>query len=522
MAWFSGKQRMGVAAILMAGSVFLSRFMGLIRDKVISYYHGATVESDIYFASFVIPDFLNYLLAGGYFSITLIPLLAEYFEKNEESGWRFLSSVLCWVFLGSGILTTIAWFAAPWLAHIAAPGFSPDALARLAHFLRIILPAQVFFLLGACLSGVLYMRRQFRVPALTPLVYNASIILGGWLMIDRGMEGFCWGVLFGAIVGSFLLPLLAVREGGMQFFPSLHHSGVKRFIWLALPLMVGQSVVVLDEQFIRIFGSFTGEGAVSLLNYARRIMLVPVGVVAQAAGVASYPFLAALVAKKQAAEFSRTLNVALQNTVVCIVPLSGWMIVAAEPTIRILFQQGGFTHAQTMAATPLLQCMLAGVVFWGIQQIVGRAFYAHKDTITPAVSGTVVTVFVLPIYWWLGKVLGVFGVALAGAVSVALYTMILSVLWRRRFGVGAMSGVAKSVLFTGILSLPAAMASSFCVSYIPRWGADLLGTGPLLGAVLALGGSLLVFGVVYIVVVSLCAPRLLGPVRAFFVRRRPV
>jgi len=80
---------MGWAAVIMGGSILLSRFMGLIRDKIISYLFGATQESDLYFAAFVIPDFINYLLAGAYFSITLIPLLSSYFEQDEEEGWRF-------------------------------------------------------------------------------------------------------------------------------------------------------------------------------------------------------------------------------------------------------------------------------------------------------------------------------------------------------------------------------------------------------------------------------------------------
>lgn len=510
MGLFTGRHRMGTAALIMAGSVFLSRFMGLIRDKVISYYHGATVESDIYFASFVIPDFLNYLLAGGYFSITLIPLLAEYFEQGEEEGWQFLSAVLCWVAAVSGLLTAGAWLAAPWLAGIAAPGFDAEALTRLAHFLRIILPAQVFFLVGACLSGVLYMRRQFSVPALTPLLYNACIIGGGLLMLRSGMEGFCWGVLAGAALGSFALPLAAVRAGGgMRLSLTLRHAGVWRFMLLALPLMIGQSIVVLDEQFVRIFGSLAGDGAVSLLNYARRIMQVPVGVVAQAAGVASYPFLAALVAKRETAAFTATLNAALRNTMLIIMPLAAWMIAAARPTLRLIFQQGGFGAEQTAGATPLLQIMLCAVAFWGVQQIIGRAFYAHKDTITPAVTGTVATLLALPLYWWLGRQQGAAGVALAGTASVVLYTGMLSAMWRRRFGAAAFAGVLSALLLGALLSAPAGGAAWYVAHAVEH----MITGHALLGAFAALAASGVVFVLVYAGVAMAFAPSALGPVQ---------
>lgn len=186
-------------------------------------------------------------------------------------------------------------------------GIFPGKTGPLAHFLRIILPAQVFFLPGACVSALLYIRKQFLAPALTPLIYNGCIIAGGLLVTGRGMEGFCWGVLFGAALGSFLLPVVAARSSGsplpegipagLRLRFNLRHPLLKRLLLLALPLMLGVSIVAMDEQFVRIFGSMAGEGAVSLLSYARRIMLVPVGVVAQAAGVASFPFLAALAAR---------------------------------------------------------------------------------------------------------------------------------------------------------------------------------------------------------------------------------
>jgi putative peptidoglycan lipid II flippase len=506
---------MGLAAAIMAGSIFLSRFMGLIRDKVISYFHGASLESDIYFASFVVPDFLNYLLAGGYFSITLIPLLAARFEHDEQDGWRFFSAVTGWITLFAALLTGVAWLAAPWLAALAAPGFDAESARRLAYFLRIILPAQVFFLAGSCFTAMLYMRRQFAVPALTPLVYNACIILGGLAGIRSGMEGFCWGVLAGAALGSFALPVWAVRAGGLRLYAVLRHGSVLRFALLALPLMIGQSVVVLDEQFVRIFGSMAGEGAVSLLNYARRIMLVPVGVVAQAAGVASYPFLASLAAGGDEARFSQTLSAALRNTLLVILPVTAWMIIAAEPTMRLIFQQGSFTAAQTQASAPLLMVMLAAVPLWGIQQVVGRAFYARQDTVTPAVTGTLATACGLPLYWllarWDGPLGGAVGVALAGGLSVGLYTLALSTVWMRRNGCAAFAGLGQRALRTGAACVPACAAGWCAMIYGPvvlPWAQSLSGS-PLLEAFVRLIFSGLAFGAVFLGVARFVAPEAL-------------
>lgn len=508
MAFWRSRQQMGAAALIMGVSIFLSRFMGLIRDKLISYLFGATRESDVYFAAFVIPDFINYLLAGAYFSITLIPLLAAAFERDREDGWRFFSTVLTWIALVISLVTAVAMLFAPQLARLAAPGLPPEALERLAYFLRIVLPAQVCFLLGSCFTAILYLYKQFFVPALVPLVYNFFIIAGGILMRSRGMEGFCWGVLAGAFAGNLFLPWLAARRtGGMKLRPALVHPGMKPFLWMALPLMIGQSIVVLDEQLVRIFGSLAGIGAISWLNYARRIMLVPVGVVAQAAGVASYPFLAELHAKNELPRFCATLNTALQNTMTLLVPLTAWMMIVAEPTIRLIFQQGHFTAQDTVHTARLLQIMLAVVFCWGYQQILGRAFYATRDTLTPALLGTLTTLVSIPVFYFLTESLGATGVAVASAAGILIYSAVLSWSWRRRFGSATFTGLLPGLLKLAALSLAAAVPA-FILGRL-----DIFRSleHPYLSAFCLIGASGLCFGAVFLGLAGRIIPALVQP-----------
>lgn len=498
---------MGWAAFIMAAGVLLSRFAGLIRDKVISFYFGATLESDIYFASFVVPDFINYLLAGAYSSITLIPMLSGFFSRDEREGWRFWSTVVTWVAIAITVLTVAAMAFAPSLARIAAPGLTGEASERLAFFLRIVLPAQIFFLIGSCFNALLFLRKQFFVPALTSVFYNLAIIFGGVVLHHRGMEGFCWGVLAGAFLANFLLPVLAAGRGGVRYRPSLKHPGLRDFALLALPLMLGQSVVVLDEQLMRIFGSLTTVGAISWLNYARRIMLVPVGVVAQAAGVASYPFLAELAARGEEKRFHETLNAALKNTLALLVPLSLWMAAIAGPTITLVFQQGRFGAEDKMQTALMLKIFLAAVFCWGIHQILARGFYARRDTLTPAIIGTAATAVCLPIYYGLSRSMGASGVAVAGACSVAIYAGALSFQWYRRFGKSAFAGVGKTLAASGIFSL-AAFAPSH---YAGQWASVAAGGRIYLGALAGIAAGAAAFAAVFVPLACFITPGLLRP-----------
>ncbi|MBO4311922.1 MAG: murein biosynthesis integral membrane protein MurJ [Desulfovibrionaceae bacterium] len=507
-------QKMGVAALIMAGSVFLSRLMGLVRDKVVSWQFGAGAEPDVYFTAFVVPDFLNHLLAGAYISITLIPLLAMCFKENEEDGRRFFSAVFCWAAAGITLLTFLAWVAAPMLAPWVGPGFGAEGQARLVTFLRIILPAQIFFLPGACLSAVLYIRRQFMIPALTPLIYNAGIIAGGLLWPGDGMEGFCWGVLAGAALGAFFLPLWGVWRGGIRLSLCWRHKSLKKLALMALPLMLGLSVTALDEQFVRLFGSMAGEGAVSLLNYARRIMMVPVGVVAQAAGVASFPFLAALAAKGDTEGFEQTLKSALRGSVYVVLPLCGLMMLLSAPILGFLFEGGRFTAAQTAGAAPLLQIMLLSVPFWTIQQVVGRAFYARQDTLTPAVVGTLATLAALCVYPQAAQQWGAVGVAVVTAGSIVLYTVALCLVWKRGKGHGTFEGLGSPVWAGSALTCAAAAAGwgalsllqPCCVSLAARLSSVLPLSSALISHSLRLAIGTLIFCLVYVALAAFAWP----------------
>lgn len=461
MSFLSNRQKMGAAALLLAASAFLSRLMGLLRDKIISWQYGAGGEADMYFAAFVVPDIINYLLAGGFVSITIIPVLASLFEKDEGEAWRFFSCILFWMSLSASLLTSFCMVFANSLAHAIAPGFTSEQLSRLAFFTRIILPGQIFFLSGACFTALLLLRRQFAAPALTPLIYNGCIILLGVCLPltpigaapDFGMTGYCAGVTLGAFLGALVLPAAIAFKKGMHFSLVLWHPKMLNFLYFALPLMLGQTIVMLDEQFLRVFGSLLGEGNVALLNYGRRIAQVPISLVGQALAAASYPFLVNLLARKEEEKFYNTLNTALGAGLNLIIPCSGLMIATATPIIGVIFLGGRFGPEETAACAPLTQLMLAAAPLWTFYMVVARAFYATGDTITPAVTGTLITLGCIPCYYFLALPLGAWGICVISGLGVGAYIFWLGRIWLKRHGKTAFQGLGskcgKSLILTG-------------------------------------------------------------------------
>jgi putative peptidoglycan lipid II flippase len=261
---------------------------------------------------------------------------------------------------------------------------------------------------------------------------------------------------------------------------------------------------MLNEQFVRIFGSMAGEGAVSLLSYARRITQVPVGIVAQAAGVASYPFLAKLLAQGDREAFDDTLHTALRGSLLLIIPLGAWMIAAAGPTLGFIFQGGRFGAEHTLASTPLLQIMLLAVPLWAIQQLVGRAFYAHGDTLTPALSGTAVTLASLPFFFWAAPRFGAVGVAWATFAGVLAYVVLILGIWLRRHGGAALSGIGGASLKSLLLAVLPCLCSWRSIFVF-----DVSGLPSAVAALSQLAVSLIVFVLLYFLLLRCFAPALL-------------
>src|SRR5690242_16942504 len=168
------------ATLLLITAVMASRVIGYARDAYIAWAYGAGGSTDAYMAAFTLPDFLNYVVAGGAASITFISIytrfLAQKREADAQRTFSIIITVMTTVMIGGTITAEIF---APQFIHWFVKGFSPDKVALCTHLTRILLPAQIFFYVGGVVSAVLLSHRLFLLPAFGPILYNVFIILGG-------------------------------------------------------------------------------------------------------------------------------------------------------------------------------------------------------------------------------------------------------------------------------------------------------------------------------------------------------
>jgi putative peptidoglycan lipid II flippase len=429
-------KKFGIAALIMMASVFLSRLAGFFRLMVIAYIGGRSAEVDAYQVAFVIPEILNHIVASGFLSITFIPIFSRYLAANQEAaGWKVFSIIFSSFGLLLLFLIVIGLIFAPDMVALIARGRTePSFRQDVIRMTRIILPAQFFFFGGGLFMAVQFAKEKFLIPALAPLIYNLGIISGGLLLGPKiGMEGFSWGVLAGAFVGNFALQFWGAKKVGLQFAPifDFNHPDLKKYIKLTLPLMLGLTLFFSMEIFMKFFGSYLPPGSIADLEYSLRTMLLLVAFFGQAVGVASYPFMARLVAENKLEALNRLLNDTLRYLSL-VIPFSVLLMVLRHETILMLFQRGKFDATATGQASAVLIFFLVGSFAFAANTIVPRAYYAMQDTLFPAIYGTLAVLLSIPLYLLGLKLLGTRGVALAASLSAMFQVFILYAIWNRR------------------------------------------------------------------------------------------
>jgi putative peptidoglycan lipid II flippase len=407
------------ATLLLMTTITLSRVIGYIREAYIAYAFGAGQQTDAYVAAFTLPDWLNYIVAGGTASITFISIYtrvrADKREQDAQKTFSIIITVMTTVLVAGTILAEIftPQFAG-WMFH----GFTPEQMRLCVHLTRILLPAQIFFYVGGVVSAVLLSHRLFLLPAFGPLIYNVFIIAGGVIAgRQMGIASLAFGALAGSIAGPFLINALGAAKIGTGYRPSFEVKNPAFREWVRLSL--------------RYFAS-SGIGDIARLNYAKRLFAVPIAILGQAAGQASLPFFSRLFGEKKFAEFAATVNASVYRITAASLLITGWMMAIALPLIDLVYRRGHFTLADSESTALYFFWFSLSLALWSSQALYARAFYASGNTLTPMVASSLITLASLPLYKLLFHTLSVTGLAIASDLGITANAVAIALLLQIR------------------------------------------------------------------------------------------
>ena len=443
-------------------SSLLSSILGLVRTKYIAYVFGAARVNDAYQAAFQLPDMIAYFLVGGVASISLITILNRHREAGDEEGAdRALSVVLLAMLVVLGTAVLLAEVFAPLYTQLFFGTFDPKTSALCTHLTRMLLPAQLFIFAGGVLGSRLLVRKIFLYQAVTPLIYNVGIILGGVLLSKYcGIDSLAWGVLGGSAIGFFVLNAIGAARSGLHFYPilNLRHPAFLEWLKLSLPLMIGVSLAMADKWILSHYAA-ADSGGISRLNYAKTLFNAPLTIVGAAAGAASLPFFSSLFAKGQMYEFNVAVNRSVSRLLATAFLLTAWMLALAAPIVDLL-RGGRLTHADAGATARYFAIFALSLALWSAQGIYARAFYAARNTLVPAISGTLITLVTIPVYALLFHHIGVDGLAVASDLGILTHTVALALLLHRyrlvsiaclEFGELARAALAAAIAYAAVL-----------------------------------------------------------------------
>jgi putative peptidoglycan lipid II flippase len=385
------------SAATVGGAVLCSRILGLVREQIFAGMFGAGLAYDSFVVAFRIPNLLRDLFGEGALSAAFVTVFADYdTTRGKTDTWRLASNVLTFFAIALSLLSLAGIFLAGPIVSLLAPDFSlVEGKTELTTKLTMImLPFLVFISLSAVVMGMLNTKGRFFAPAIASSFFNLGSIIGGvglaMIMPHFGQPAIV-GMAFGTLIGGILqlaiqLPSLAGTGFRYRPFLKLSDPGLVRILKLMVPATIGLSATQINIFINTNFASSCAEGSVSWLNYAFRLVQLPIGLFGVALSIAMMPVLARHAANKDIGAMKNTLASSL-NMVFCLtLPATAGLILLSQPIIRLIFEHGAFTPADTLATAETLSFYAIGLFAYSANKILVPAFYAIDKTKYPVIA----------------------------------------------------------------------------------------------------------------------------------------
>ncbi|MFZ2957468.1 MAG: murein biosynthesis integral membrane protein MurJ [Candidatus Ozemobacteraceae bacterium] len=501
----------------MGVATFLSRIAGLVREQAFAFFFGAGVWTDAFNVAFRIPNLLRDLFAEGAMSAAFIPTFNQVLRnEGRERAFRLLRLTLSALFVIVGLLCVVGVIFAPNIVEILAPRFAenPAKFAVTVLMTRIMFPFLLCIAWAAAAMGTLNSLGEFFVPAIAPVFLNLAMIAAGFTLCPLAVSfGYpaVTGMAVGALIGGFLqmaVQFPALRRAGFRFGIAFapRDPGLRNILLLVIPGTIGLAATQVNVAISTILATTQGDGAVSWLGYAFRIMQLPLGIFGVAVAQATLPVISRQVAVQDTAGMKTTLVESLKLTGFINIAATTALIALAEPIIRLLFEHGRFSAPDTAATVLALQAYAVGLFFFSAIKVLGPAFYAIKDPRTPVLASMLSVGVNIGLNLAMIRPFGYWGLALGSSLAAGVNAAFLWGRLGKRLGSFSGTGVLVSLAKTLVASTISGgcmhsvfpLIRLFVFSRVPAAGnritADLLGlagTGLIGLAVLFLVASIL-------------------------------
>ncbi len=381
------------AAGVVSGAVMLSRLLGLLRDLLFAALFGAGRNMDAFIIAFRAPNLLRDLFAEGALSTAFVTTFSRTIATDgDRAAWRLAGKMATLTLVFMSLVSVAGVIFADPLVALLAPGFDPAKRALTVLLTQVMYPFILLVSLAALVMGMLNAKNRFAVPALASSFFNLGSILGGvglGYLLDphfgnRALLGLAIGTLVGGLL-QLLVQLPSLKGVGFSFKPDFRwrDPGVAEVLRLMTPAVISGSAVQINVMINGMFASQLGDGPVSWLNNAFRLVQLPIGVFGVAIATVTLPLVSRSAALRDHAAFRTTLARALRRALFLPVPRTVALFVWAQPIIHLLYERGRFAPHDTFETASVLQCYAVGLAAYSGIKVLAPAFYAIGKRNTP-------------------------------------------------------------------------------------------------------------------------------------------
>lgn len=409
-----------ISFIALATSI--SRIFGLLRDVIIANRFGAGVLYDAFLIAYFFPHFLRRLLAEGALSAAFIPVFAELLvTMGKEEAGKFANNLLTILLLFFPFLIAGGILLAPQYVPLLASGFTKQELGLAVSLSRFIFPYIGLIGIASILMGILNGYQRFFLPALAPVLFNLGVISGAvWIAprLASPVHGLALGVIIGGI-GQLVIQIPLLYRLKFRFRPRLLplHPGIKKVRRLMIPAIIGLAVIQINILVDNRLASYLAPGAISSLQFAMRLFQLPLSLVAVSISTAIFPRLSTFLARKEYDKFAGILAIGTGLTIFVLLPAMAGLYALGGNIIRLLFEHGRFTPADTARTVNILYFYLIGLASYGLVFLFTRAFYALGKPRIPLIASSIAVVVNIVFNYLLIGAMQASGLALATALS---------------------------------------------------------------------------------------------------------
>lgn len=541
-------RRIARSTIIVMVSFGAAKAISLLQTFIIARTFGVGAEWDAYVAANRIPELIFTLIAGGALATAFLPVFSGMLAEGDTAkAWRTASHVVNFIFCVTLVVSTIVFFLAPWLiSTVVAPGFTPEVQAQTVGLMRLLLASTLIFSVSGIVMGILQSHNHFLLPALAPIMFDLGILFG--VIVLLGPFGV-YGIAMGAVIGAaahLAIQIPGLIKFGARWTPSLglRDPQLWRILRLMVPRIGNLGVFSLNFLVMNNIASRLGEGSVSALDWGWRLMQIPQTLIGTAMGVVIFPTLAALSELGDLAGKRAAMSGAVRFILVGTIPASVALVVAGRPLISLL-EGGAFEASASQLVYNTLVCFSLGLIVHSVLEVVARAFYADKDTLTPfvaALAGASINLVLsfalsgvlslspvaaqvssvqslslpLEMFGWTEKS-NVGGLALANSIGVTVEVLLLIWILRRRWHGVEENALIRTITKTTLASLVMALA----VIIVQTVWSAVIGSGGTILTIGLIGAETVVGGLVFIVAAYVLKLEELQTLLTVILRRRP-